>query len=65
MRLKWSKPQENLKKITRLNYQKLVLLMAKNWYYIIITFNMLKMEFKFKYKILAKTVQHIVSSLFQ
>ena len=52
MRLKWLKSYENLKKITGLNFQKLVLLLAKNRYFVVIAFKMLKMEFKFKYTVL-------------
>ena len=37
---------ENLKKITRLNFQASVFLLAKNQHYIIIAFYMLKIEFK-------------------
>ena len=44
MRLKWSKSKENLKKITTLTFQYLVFLLAKNRYFIIIAFKMLKME---------------------
>ena len=32
MKLKWSKSEENLKKITRLKFQNLVFLLAKNRY---------------------------------
>ena len=41
----------NLKKNTRLNFQNLVFLLAKNRYFVVIAFKMLKMEFKFKYTI--------------
>jgi len=46
MRLKSSKSLENLKKMTRLNFQNLVFLLAKNRNFVIIAFKMLKMEFK-------------------
>ena len=45
-----------LRKITRLNFQTLVLLLAINQYFIVIAFKMLKLEFKFKYMILIKKV---------
>ena len=54
--LKWSKSQENLKKITRLNFQNEVFLMAKNRYFVIIAFKMLKMQFKFKCAMLVANV---------
>ena len=47
---------ENLKKITRLSFQNLVFLLAKNRYFVIIAFKMLKMEFKFKCAILVTNV---------
>ena len=43
--------RQNLKKITRLNFQNLVFLLATNRYFIIIPFEMLKMELKFKCRI--------------
>ena len=43
---------KNHKKITRLNFQKLLLLLAKNRYFVAIAFKIFKMEFKFKYTIL-------------
>ena len=65
MRLKWSKSKENLKKTTRLNFQNLVFLLAKNRYFVVIAFKVLKMELKFKYTILITIVQPILASLFQ
>ena len=44
--------RKSYEKITRLNFQKLVFLLAKNRIFVIIAFKMLKMEFKFKNKIL-------------
>ena len=49
MRLKSSKSYENLKTIKRHNFQNLVFLLAKNRYFVVIVFKILKMEFKFKY----------------
>ena len=43
---------KNIKKITMLNFQNLVFLLAKNRYFVVIAFKNLKMEFKFKYTIL-------------
>ena len=37
----------NRKKITRLNLQKFVFLLAKDQYFIVVALKMLKMEFKF------------------
>ena len=65
MRLKWSKSKENLKKIMRFNFQNLVFLLAKNRYFVVIAFKVLKMEFKFKYTTLITKVQPILASLFQ
>ena len=48
MRLKCS----NLKKTTRLSFQNLVFSLAKNRYFVVVAFKMLKMEFKFKYTML-------------
>ena len=56
MRLKLSKSLENLKTITRLNFQHLVFLVAKNRYFVVIVFKILRMEFKFKYTILITNV---------
>ena len=52
MRLKWLKSQENLKKITSLNFENEEFLLAKNQYFVISAFKILKMEFKFEYAIL-------------
>ena len=52
MRLKSSKSEESLKQITRLNLQTLVFLLAKNRYFVVTAFKLLKMELKFKYTIL-------------
>ena len=49
MRLKWPKSQKNRKKIKRLNFQNPVFLLAKNRYFVIIAFKMLKMEVEFEY----------------
>ena len=65
MRLNLSKSWENRKKITRLNFQNLVFLLAKNRYFIIIAFKMLKMDFKFMYTIVITALQSISASLFQ
>ena len=46
----------NLEKITRLNFQNLVFLLAKNQYFVVIALKMLKMEFKFKHAILLTKV---------
>ena len=48
----------NLEKITRLNFQKLVFLMARNRYLVVIPFEMLNMEFILKYTILITKVNH-------
>ena len=64
MRLKWLKSLENLKKITRLNFQNLVYLLAKDRYFVVIAFKMLKMEFKFRYTMLITKVSAILASLF-
>ena len=64
MRLKWSKSKENRKKITRLNFDSLVFLLAKDGYFVVIAFKILKIEFKFKYTILITTLQTILASLF-
>ena len=40
----------------RLNFQNLVVLLAKDRYFVAIAFKMLKMEFKFKYTILITKV---------
>ena len=41
-------------KITRLNFQKLVVLLTKNRHLVIIAFSMLKLELKFEHTSLAK-----------
>ena len=46
------KTLENLKKVTRLDFQNLVFLLAKIWYFVVFAFKVLKVEFKFKYIIL-------------
>ena len=48
----YEKNEAQMVKITRLNFQNLMSLLTKNKYFVVISFNMLKMEFKFKYKIL-------------
>jgi len=52
MRANWPKSQENHRSL----FPKVPFLVAKFRYYVIITFQMLKMEFKFEYKALAKKV---------
>ena len=47
MTLKWSKFYENLKKITRLNFQNLVFSLPKHRHFVVIVFKMLKVEFRF------------------
>ena len=47
---------ENFQKTTRLNFQKLVFLMPKNRYFVIIAFKMLMMELKFRHTILIMKV---------
>ena len=47
---------QNRKKIIRLNFHNLVLLLTKNRYFVVIEFKMLKVEFKFKYTILITKV---------
>ena len=42
MRLKWSKSLDNRKKIMRHNFQKLVFVLAKNLYFVIIAFKNIK-----------------------
>ena len=64
MRLKWSKPYESRKKITRLNAHNLVFLLAKNRYFVVIPFRMLNIEFTFKYTVLITTLQTVLASLF-
>ena len=44
-----AKIKKNVKKIKRLNFQNQVFLLAKSRYYIISTFKMIKVEFKFEY----------------
>ena len=56
MRLKWSKSEENLTNITRLNFQNLEFLLAKNGYFVVGICKMLRTEFKFKYTILITKV---------
>ena len=43
-------------KITRVNFQNLVFLLANNRYFVLIAFKMLRMEFIFKYTILITKV---------
>ena len=56
-----------VKKITRLNFQNLVFLLAKYRCFVIIAFKVLEMEFKFEYTILiidyisATHVRHLIS----
>ena len=65
MRLKWSKFEEIIKKITKLNFQNLASLLTKNQHFVVIALKMLKMEVKFKYTILYTKVYTILASLFQ
>ena len=46
----------NLKKMKRLNFHKLVFLLAKNRYFVVIAFKIFKMEFKVLYAILITKV---------
>ena len=48
----------------RLDFQKLVFLLAKNRYFVATAFKKLKLEFKFKYSRLVRKLQTILTSLF-
>jgi len=55
----------NFQNFVVLNYQfPKVLLLAKNQYFVIIAFKMLKMEFKFKNTTLLTKLETILASLF-
>ena len=54
---------QNLKKITRFNFQSYLFLLAKNGHYVIIMFEILKIDFKFECTRLAKKGLPILVSL--